>query len=149
MVSSCVYATQHRRRRKPTFSVLAIGLFLELGLVPVDQVMYVGDEATMLYDCSSGTYAELGVTLHTESLMLWTLMESRQVKIDSGAPHPSYAPYRMDYALGANFYFSRWLLFGAEHECVHAVLSSSEPMWPFVLSETRVYVRFGTQVNRR
>ena len=48
------------------FSVLAIGLFLELGLVPADQVMYVDNGATMLYDCASGTYVELGVTLHTE-----------------------------------------------------------------------------------
>ena len=131
------------------FSILAIGLFLELGLVPADQVMYVDNKATVLYDCTAGTYAELGVTLHTERLMLWTSMESRQISVDSDAPHPSYAPYRMDYALGANFYFSRWLLFGAEHECAHAVLSSSEPAWPLVLSETRVYVRFGTQVNRR
>ena len=54
------------------FSVLAIGLFLELGLVPADQVMYVGNRSAMLYDCTAGTYAELGVTLHTERLMLWT-----------------------------------------------------------------------------
>ena len=42
------------------FSVLAIGLFLELGLVPPDQVMYVGNRSAMLYDCTAGTYAELG-----------------------------------------------------------------------------------------
>ncbi|HSW65312.1 MAG TPA: hypothetical protein VLH56_18695 [Dissulfurispiraceae bacterium] len=130
------------------FNFLLVGLFLELGLVPTEYVAYVRDNQRMLFDNSSGTYAEVGISVETERLYAWTSIESRQTS-NNGTLFSSYAPYRVDYSLGGMFYFNRWLSFGVEHECDHAVLSSDEAVWPFVTAETRMFVRFGTLRNRR
>jgi hypothetical protein len=61
----------------------------------------------------------------------------------------TFNPYRADYTFGADFYITKNIMLGIEHECDHPVVSKTNMAidYKYVGAETKIFVRIGSKLK--
>lgn len=120
------------------FGVILVSWFLSFGYVP-EVTEIVGDSITSIAPEYVPTVAEVGLRADYHRLSVYGSVETYQYYFNT----LSFAPFRADYKIGAEFRMLDGVTAVVEHECDHAVVSSKtgHSSNTYGSMETRMMVR--------
>ena len=103
------------------FNAIVIGWFLTVGWVPL-QYDYLDYKAFDVTHDDLATVADVGFSVtFDDRLVIYTDVKSYQYKLTDSA---RFAPYRVNYTIGADFNLNDHVTISAKHNCNHEVINS-------------------------